>query len=467
MKIPWAHVDYASKTKSGRSKMEGLAFRFLFVFLLIGLLISPAAAAAVNWQYTPSDPHVGDTLKITGTASPGADVRAEVTFTKNIQVSKGRYQLSLSNLQVPDGKDNLFTVRADGVKNLHVGVTKLITFNLNKDAANGVATISQGHVPAWSYNILIDGDALKGKSSVQLKITAAQTLTADSKGKFTFSYDTSSMPAGEFSINIGNKAKTIDLEPKVQKPAADFSASPTSGTVPLKVKFTDLSKGSPRKWQWNFGDGKGSDEQNPVHIYKEAGKYTVSLTVWNAAGSSKITKTYLIYVKDKLKPPVADFSAAPASGKVPLKVSFTDKSTGIVTWRKWDFGDDTSSSTQNPVHTYKKTGRYTVSLTVGNHAGSNTLKRSYFINVKSDMKPPVAGFTAIPTSGKKPLAVSFTDTSTGIPTSWTWSFGDGAYSSKENPTHKYSKAGKYTITLTVKNVKGKDTETRSKYIVVS
>lgn len=62
MKIPWAHVDYASKTKSGRSKMEGLAFRFLFVFLLIGLLISPAAAAAVNWQYTPSDPHVGDTL---------------------------------------------------------------------------------------------------------------------------------------------------------------------------------------------------------------------------------------------------------------------------------------------------------------------------------------------------------------------------------------------------------------------
>ena len=363
-------------------KRKGIVFCLLSTFLLLFLLISPVAAT-VNWQITPSNPFVGDTLSITGMASPGTDVRAEVTFIKNLAVSVGRYQLTLNNLQIPDGKDNLFTVRADGVQNLHIGVTKLLTFNLNKDATNGVAIISQGHVPAWSYDILIDGDALKRKSSVQLEITASQTLTTDSKGKFSFSYDTSSMPAGEFRIKIGNLVKTIELRPKGQKkPVADFIASPASGTVPLKVKFTDTSTGSPKSWKWNFGDGKASIEQNPVHTYNNAGRYTVSLTVWNAAGSNTMTKTYLIYVKSKLKPPVADFSAAPVSGKVPLKVAFTDTSTGMVTWWKWDFGDKTSSTKQNPVHTYNKAGKYTVSLIVGNPAGTNEIKRSYIITVK-------------------------------------------------------------------------------------
>ena len=383
VKIPMTNVSYPSEIKPGSTKKEGFTFCLLTAFILLCLLISPAAAAAVDWKITPMSPTIGDTLKITGTAASSADVRAEVTFIKNLAVYKGRYQLTLNNLQIPDGKDNLFTVRSDGVKNLHVGVTKLLTFNLNKDATNGVATISQGHVPAWSYDILIDGDALKGKSSVQLKITAAQTLTADSKGKFSFNYDTNSMPTGVFSIKIGNLVKTIELKPKGPKlPHADFIASPVSGTVPLKVKFTDTSTGSPKSWKWNFGDGKASIEQNPAHTYNNAGRYTVSLTVWNAAGSNTMTKTYLIYVKSKLKPPVADFSAAPVSGKVPLKVVFTDKSTGMVTWWKWDFGDKTSSTKQNPVHTYNKAGRYTVSLIVGNPAGTNEKKRSYFISVK-------------------------------------------------------------------------------------
>jgi len=449
-----------------RLKRKGIVFCLLSTFLLLFLLISPVAAT-VNWQITPSNPFVGDTLSITGTASPGMDVRAEVTFEMNVPVSKGRYQLTLNNLQIPDGKDNLFTVRADGVQNLHVGVTKLLTFNLNKDATNGVATISQGHVPAWTYDILIDGDALKGKSSVQLKITASQTLTADSKGKFSFSYDTFSIPTGEFSVKIGNLVKTIELKPKGQKlPHVDFTASPIQGVEPLKVKFTDLSTGSPNKWKWDFGDGKASTAQNPVHTYNNAGRYTVSLTVWNAAGSNEMTKTYFIYVKSKLKPPVADFSAAPVSGKVPLKVLFTDQSTGMVTWWNWDFGDGASSTKQDPVHTYTKAGRYTVSLTTGNPAGTSTKTRSYFINVISDMKRPVAAFTAYPTSGKKTLKVSFTDKSTGIPTSWQWSFGDGTTSYKQNAVHTYSKAGKYTVTLMAKNIKGMDTETRSKYIVV-
>jgi PKD repeat protein len=166
-------------------------------------------------------------------------------------------------------------------------------------------------------------------------------------------------------------------------PVAQFDAFYAFSTVPTKVTFVDNSPGSaPMSREWDFGDGTTSDEQNPEHTYRDAGWYTVSLTVWNSAGSNKITKTNLVYVKSKLKPPKADFTAAAVSGKVPLKVAFTDASSGIITWRKWDFGDRTYSSSSNPVHTYKASGKYLVSLTVGNPAGSHTVKKYVSVTLR-------------------------------------------------------------------------------------
>jgi len=80
---------------------------------------------------------------------------------------------------------------------------------------------------------------------------------------------------------------------------------------------------------------------------------------------------------------------------------------------------------------------------------------------------PVAAFTASPTSGTAPLTVSFTDQSTGSPTGWSWDFGDGATSTLQNPGHTYDAAGSYTVSLTVTNADGSDTETKVDYIVVS
>ncbi|MGB9929498.1 MAG: PKD domain-containing protein, partial [Methanosarcina sp.] len=79
---------------------------------------------------------------------------------------------------------------------------------------------------------------------------------------------------------------------------------------------------------------------------------------------------------------------------------------------------------------------------------------------------PAASFSASPVSGKAPLKVQFTDRSAGAPTSWKWSFGDKTYSTQKNPKHTYSKPGKYTVSLTVKNAVGSNTKTVSGYIVV-
>ena len=62
---------------------------------------------------------------------------------------------------------------------------------------------------------------------------------------------------------------------------ADFSADSQEGKVPFTVSFTDLSTGLRDHFEWSFGDGESSSEQNPVHAYQKEGTYTVSLTVYN------------------------------------------------------------------------------------------------------------------------------------------------------------------------------------------
>ena len=167
-----------------------------------------------------------------------------------------------------------------------------------------------------------------------------------------------------------------------------------------------------------------------------------------------------------MRSPSADFTGSPTSGAAPLNVSFTDNSIGDPSSWKWDFGDGTNSTEPNPVHTYSKSGRYTVELTVGNEAGSDTISKTKYITVEPLIYPS-ADFTGSPTSGTSPLNVSFTDNSTGNPSSWKWTFGDGTNSTEQNPVHTYTNPGKYTVKLTVRNEEGSNAHSRSKYITVT
>jgi len=162
-------------------------------------------------------------------------------------------------------------------------------------------------------------------------------------------------------------------------PETDFSGSPTSGTAPLTVNFTDLSTNGPTAWDWDFGDGGTSAEQNPSYTYLLAGVCTPSMTATNAGGSD--TETKVAYITVAPGPPVADFSGSPTSGTVPLTVNFTDLSTNSPTAWEWDFGDGGDSSEQNPSYTYLLVGIYTPSMTATNAGGSDTETEARYIVV--------------------------------------------------------------------------------------
>jgi PKD repeat protein len=116
-----------------------------------------------------------------------------------------------------------------------------------------------------------------------------------------------------------------------------------------------------------------------------------------------------------------------------LTVNFSDSSTGVITSFAWTFGDGGMSSLQNPSHTYSAAGSYTVALTVTGPGGSDTSTLTDYIVVQE--LPPLANFSGTPLSGVAPLTVNFTDLTTGVSTSYSWTFGDSGTSSLQNPSH--------------------------------
>jgi PKD repeat protein len=160
-------------------------------------------------------------------------------------------------------------------------------------------------------------------------------------------------------------------------------------------------------------------------------------------------------------PPTAIFTASPTSGLRPLVVTFTNQSIGDYTASLWSFGDKITSTLQSPTHAYTAAGVYTVSLTVSGPGGSDTLTRTNYITAYTLVQ---VNFTANPISGSTPLAVVFTNTSTGDYTTSLWDFGDEVTSTLESPSHIYSAAGVYTVSLTVSGPGGMDTLTHTNYI---
>lgn len=180
-----------------------------------------------------------------------------------------------------------------------------------------------------------------------------------------------------------------------QPPTANFSFTPAEPKVDEEISFKDESTDPDGasdivSWEWDFGDGTKSTEQNPKKKYSQKKVYDVKLTVKDRAGlSSFIVKKVPVGVV----PPKADFSFSPTSPEVGDEVQFTDKSTddGQIVSRQWDFGDGTTSTEQNPKKKYAQPGTFRVKLTVRDNDGAESIAEKS-ITVKASSKPIISVF---------------------------------------------------------------------------
>ena len=251
-----------------------------------------------------------------------------------------------------------------------------------------------------------------------------------------------------------------------QKAQAAFTTTGkrTTCIYPVDIQFNNVSVDA-TSFEWLFGDGTSSTEQNPNHTYNAAGQYSVTLIAYNRNGcSDTLIKTNLI----QLGPPqIEGVQNLPFQACAPQTLLLRpDIVSGdpIVSYQ-WDFGDSTTSSDSVPTHTYINTGVYNIKLIVVTTEGCSD---TFFLpNAVALGKAPTPLFSADPLNVCSETPVEFTDKSKGLITDWLWLFGDGASSTQQNPSHTYTDTGYHDVTLIVSEYECYDTLVLKKYVYVN
>lgn len=243
-------------------------------------------------------------------------------------------------------------------------------------------------------------------------------------------------------------------------PVANFNATPRDVCAKMPVNFTDLSTGTINRWQWDFGDGESSTEQNPVHMYGDTGYFPVQLIVSNNGCADTLTLLKYIHIS----PPIAAFSA-PNDCNNPFKRTFIDASIGADEWL-WDFGDGNSSTLQHPVHTYNARGLYPVTLTVKNYSTGCNYSRTYNIQIVSETPRFSVSDTVICRNNS--VIFSAININSANIDSYSWTFGDGNSGTGNTISHNYVLPGVYDVSLIITDILGcSDTLIKNAHIIVN
>jgi len=229
----------------------------LCIFCILLITISMAAAAVSQVQVSPEDPVVGDEITVSGMAAPNEKIDTSVTFSNTVSPTNGEYTYRVGNIDIPSKGSNSFSVTGTPVKDMWISVKLygLVPLTVSKDASGTTAKISQSNVPGGTHKITIGGLA-DTSSDVDLTIKATLGIEADPSGHFTYTYDTSSIPAGDFQLMVGGNSQTIALK------------EPDSGSSSTPESSSGSSSGGN-----NGGGGGSSGEANSIIDVVESKSY--------------------------------------------------------------------------------------------------------------------------------------------------------------------------------------------------
>lgn len=225
-----------------RYMFKGKPFYMVILFCAaLGILIAPASADVTGWELSPASPSVGDVITISGKASNNEIIEVAILHEEMVPASGNSYKYQINKLRVPKavrGGENVFTVSAVGedgivVEDINVRVKKIKWFTKSSTAIDGNASVTQSNIPSWlSYFVKIDGSIVdlretstknkykNNSNNEQVKLTfktSYEAAKANSKGNFCFKYDTDSLPAGNYKINVGSIEKEFTLNPEKEK----------------------------------------------------------------------------------------------------------------------------------------------------------------------------------------------------------------------------------------------------------
>ncbi|MFT5823189.1 MAG: Zn-dependent metalloprotease/chitodextrinase [Crocinitomix sp.] len=292
---------------------------------------------------------------------------------------------------------------------------------------------------------------------------------------------------------------------------ADFFTADSLGcAIPFTVNFSNESTNA-ITYEWDFGDGETSTEENPVHVYTEAGVYTVTLFADGGdCGTDEVIFTDYITVNPDadcivILPetgtastqngcdgtaydsggPDADYGDGEDAmltisplGALSIDLSFPvfDVEEGPGVTCDYDYLDvfdgpdefspliDRYCNNNLPTDITSTGSSVTIVFHSDGGAQGEGFEIEWSCNLPEDA--PVTDFT-VNSESSCTGEVFFTDLSTNAPTEWAWDFGDGGTSDEQHPSHVYASEGTYTVTLTANNLIGGDTEIKAGFVTVS
>ena len=221
-------------------------------------------------------------------------------------------------------------------------------------------------------------------------------------------------------------------------PTSDFEPSTTFGCAPLEVSFSNNSNNA-LFYEWDFGDGNTTIDDNPTHTFLEAGTYEVTLRATDINGCFDDYTIYNVIVQPQ---PISDFSYTRNSDcGLPVSFNFQNISEGGIDY-EWSFGDGSTSTFTDPEHIYTEVGIYEVSLISFNQFScSDTFNLSFEIYELTEASLEISSM-----SGCEPVEVTFSNNSSNT-NQYLWDFGDNTTSEESEPTHLYDRAGSYPVQL--------------------
>ncbi|WP_165823796.1 PKD domain-containing protein [Pseudochryseolinea flava] len=201
----------------------------------------------------------------------------------------------------------------------------------------------------------------------------------------------------------------------------------------LKAEFsaTQANNVENLRWHWDFGDGSTSSQQNPTHVYLTPGKYKVQVSTQGVCNADTV----------EFEATISCLQAAATIDEYiqNLVVTFSSQMQNV-TDKLWDFGDGSTSTENNPIHTFELPGVYNVCLKVSNGCSEKIICKVVTVTCA----PPTAEFSA----DISDLKAEFYGTHN---LNSSWDFGDGNLTVALNPVHSYQQQGTYTVCQTVSN----------------
>lgn len=287
-----------------------------------------------------------------------------------------------------------------------------------------------------------------GTLSYLWKFDDGTTSTLKDPGKHTFT------TAGKHSITltVTNELGCSDTKIVSDINLANYNTDieiPTLVCATKANRFTAITTGiKPDKYAWEVnGQPFGGNASAIAYTPAAAGPLTVKLTTTYGGCTQVVEKTATV----NASPVVNLTSDNKPSCTLPLTIHFNSNSSGATGWQ-WTFGDQQTSTEQNPAHSYTAAGVYKVSVVASNAAGCQ---------IRSEADIPVIQTlitaTAKNASGCEGISPTFsaTSNSSDLVATYSWDFGDGsAKSTAASPTHVYPKEGRYPVTLTYTTVNG-------------